>query len=64
MFTVATPVFLVVRRHVDLGRTRSMMCWPSWTPPSDSPARRRIRPPDWPIRALGRKANPTTRSGP
>jgi hypothetical protein len=28
MSTVATPVFLVVRRHVDLGRTRSMRSWP------------------------------------
>ena len=28
MTSVATPMFLVARRHVDLGRTRSAMCWP------------------------------------
>mgnify|MGYP006170180457 CR=1 FL=1 len=25
---VSVPAYLVARRHVDLGRTRSMMCWP------------------------------------
>lgn len=29
MVTAATHTYLVVRRHVDLMRTRSMMCWPS-----------------------------------
>ncbi len=29
MFTAAKHAYLVARRHVDLGRTRSMMCWPS-----------------------------------
>src|SRR5690348_15208108 len=28
MVTAATHAHLVVRRHVDFGRTRSMMCWP------------------------------------
>jgi hypothetical protein len=28
MITVAYEMHLVVRRHVDLGRTRSMICWP------------------------------------
>jgi hypothetical protein len=28
MITAATALRLVVRRHVDLGRTRSMMCMP------------------------------------
>jgi hypothetical protein len=28
MITVAYETHLVVRRHVDLGRTRSMICWP------------------------------------
>jgi hypothetical protein len=27
MITVAYEMHLVVRRHVDLGRTRSMICW-------------------------------------
>ncbi len=27
MISAATHVDLVVRRHVDYGRTRSMMCW-------------------------------------
>jgi hypothetical protein len=26
---VAYEMHLVVRRHVDFGRTRSMVCWPS-----------------------------------
>ena len=26
MISAATTTFLVVRRHVDFGRTRSMMC--------------------------------------
>jgi hypothetical protein len=30
MITAATT-YLVVRRHVDFGRTRSMMCWPFLT---------------------------------
>ena len=29
MSFAATHAYLVVRRHVDLGRTRSMMCWHS-----------------------------------
>jgi len=38
MVSAATHAFLVVRRHVDLGRTRSAMCWPRWsTPPSSAP---------------------------
>jgi len=38
MTSVATPMFLVARRHVDLGRTRSAMCWPRWTcRPSSAP---------------------------
>ena len=28
MISAATHAHLVVRRHVDLGRTRSMICWP------------------------------------
>jgi hypothetical protein len=28
MLTVAYQMHLVARRHVDLGRTRSMICWP------------------------------------
>lgn len=29
MTLAATHAYLVVRRHVDFGRTRSMMCWHS-----------------------------------
>ena len=29
MISAATHTYLVARRHVDLGRTRSMMCWHS-----------------------------------
>jgi hypothetical protein len=28
MTIAVTRVYLVARRHVDLGRTRSAMCWP------------------------------------
>jgi hypothetical protein len=31
MITAATTKHLVVRRHVDLGRTRSMICLPRHT---------------------------------
>ena len=31
MVTAETHAFLVVRRHVDLGRTRSSLCPPSLT---------------------------------
>jgi len=61
MSTVATPVFLVVRRHVDLGRTRSMMCWPFWhrrTPPRA----RRTRPARLTV-AGARSERPTRRRG-
>jgi len=33
MISAATSTHLVVRRHVDFGRTRSMMCWPAWPSP-------------------------------
>jgi len=39
MISAATSAFLVVRRHVDLGRTRSSMCrphWPASRPPGDT----------------------------
>ena len=39
MVSAATHAYLVVRRHVDLGRTRSMICWHSLNP------RRPVRPP-------------------
>ena len=29
MISAATHAYLVVRRHVDFGRTRSMLCWHS-----------------------------------
>ena len=43
MTAVATPLFRVARRHVDLGRTRSAMRWP----------RRTCRPPSAPNEARG-----------
>jgi len=45
MISAATHAYLVTRRHVDLGRTRSMMCWPHWTAaPRKSPPRSAHRP--------------------
>jgi len=41
MISAATTMHLVARRHVDLGRTRSMICrpWHAW-PPSTTPGAR------------------------